>query len=207
MATSFQVFTSAIFAIAILLKGGKSYEGDDRISVSTELNSSVSSYKKVLSNLKTYAKTHNFSGEYFFLVDMKQPSGKARFAVYSSAADSIIYRGLVTHGHCNLVFDDKPVFSNVSGSNCSSLGMYRVGLSYKGRFGLAYKLHGLEKTNSNAFQRYIVLHAHECVPNKEIYPEDLCLSQGCPTVSPQFLQTLKKLIDRTSKPILLKVFV
>ncbi|MGZ8558091.1 MAG: murein L,D-transpeptidase catalytic domain-containing protein [Chitinophagaceae bacterium] len=50
------------------------------------------------------------------------------------------------------------------GRGCTSLGKYIVDNSYIKRFGLAYKLYGLDKTNDKAFQRFVVLHAHECVP-------------------------------------------
>ena len=75
-----------------------------------------------------------------------------------------------------------------------------------GKFGLAYKLYGLDSTNSKAFERFVVLHAHSCVPNEEIDPEPLCQSWGCPTVSPEFLQELKKYIDASEKPILLWIY-
>ena len=96
-------------------------------------------------------------------------------------------------------------YSNVPGCGCTSLGKYKVGYSYSGTFGLAYKLHGLEKTNSNAFKRYVVLHSHECVPE---YPvgDDICQSDGCPTVSPGFLKEIKPLIASSPKPVLLWIF-
>ena len=49
-------------------------------------------------------------------------------------------------------------FSNTPNSELSSLGVYKVGIEYKGKFGRSLKLHGLSKTNSNAYKRAIVLH-------------------------------------------------
>jgi hypothetical protein len=46
------------------------------------------------------------------------------------------------------------------------------------------------KQDNNAFKRFVVLHSHECVPETEVQDE-ICQSDGCPTVSPQFLQQLK----------------
>ncbi len=121
---------------------------------------------------------------------MKIASGSNRFFVYDIQKDSVLQSGLVAHGYGNSNATNI-TFSNVPGSNSSSLGKYKIGNSYNGKFGLAYKLHGLDKTNSNAFDRFVVLHAHECVPDSEIAPEAICMSQGCPTVSPSFLQSLE----------------
>ena len=61
-------------------------------------------------------------------------------------------------------------FSNEEGSLCTSLGKYKIGSSYNGKFGLVYKLYGLDASNSNAFNRFVVLHSHSCVPNTETAP-------------------------------------
>lgn len=50
-----------------------------------------------------------------------------------------------------------------------------IGKSYYVRFGLAFKLNGLGKTNSNALNRPVVLHAHECMPDHEV-AEEVCQS-------------------------------
>jgi hypothetical protein len=71
---------------------------------------------------------------------------------------------------------------------------------------LAYKLHGQDSTNSNAFKRYVVLHAHECVPAGEVDPYPICQSDGCPTVSPAYLKKLAATIDGSPRPILLWIF-
>jgi hypothetical protein len=112
---------------------------------------------------------------------------------------------LVTHGNCNQYWLEGRKYGNAIGCGCSSLGKYKVGNSYSGRFGLAFKLHGLDKTNSNAFSRYVVLHSHSCVPNKEV-AEEICQSNGCPTVSPEFLKQLEQVIKNAHRPVMLWVF-
>ncbi|MEI9913326.1 MAG: murein L,D-transpeptidase catalytic domain-containing protein [Bacteroidota bacterium] len=96
-------------------------------------------------------------------------------------------------------------YGNTVGGGCTSLGKYRIGYSYNGKFGLAFKLYGLDKTNDNAFARFVVLHAHDCVPETEV-TDDICQSDGCPTVAPGFLQQLKPVIDHSKKPVLLWIF-
>jgi hypothetical protein len=147
-----------------------------------------------------------YNSSFIFLIDMSVPSGKPRFVVYNLKKDSIEIAGLVTHGSGSITGKRTLIFSNVPGSNCTSLGKYKIGNAYQGRFGLAYKLHGLNKTNDRAFERFIVLHAHECVPDGEVYPLRICASQGCPTVSPAFLLNLRRYIDASSKPVLMWVY-
>lgn len=155
--------------------------------------------------LKQFASDNGYNTSYCFLVDMKIKSGSNRFFVYDIKKDSVLYAGLVAHGYGNSN-GENVAFSNVPGSNSTSLGKYKIGSAYYGKFRLAYKLHGLDKTNSNAFDRFVVLHAHECVTDKEITPGYLCMSQGCPTVSPPFLKILATYLNNADKPVLLWIY-
>jgi len=153
----------------------------------------------------TFIKKNGYNQSICFFIDLSLPSGQNRFFVYDVANDTISNAGLVTHGRCNQTWLEGRKYSNVPGCGCSSLGKYKVGYSYDGTFGLAYKLYGLDKTNNNAFKRFVVLHSHECVPENEV-KDEICQSDGCPTVSPQFLQQLKPIINEASGPILLWIY-
>lgn len=156
--------------------------------------------------MKNYLRNSGYNEEVCFFINMGMASGKKRFFAYNLKTGTIITSGLVAHGSGGGSTFDTPEYSNKTGSNCTSLGKYKVGQSYHGQFGLAYKLHGLEKTNNNAFNRFVVLHAHECVPDSDIYPDNICMSWGCPTVSPGFLKQLAVQIDKSEKPILLEIY-
>jgi hypothetical protein len=149
---------------------------------------------------------HGYNSSFCFLVDMQLPSGKNRFFVYDLRRDSVLLSGLVAHGSGGRYFSATPVFSNVDGSGCTSLGRYRVGYAYAGQFGPAYKLYGLDTSNSRAFARNVVLHSYAAVPAHETWPQPICNSLGCPMVSPVFLETLRPLIAGTQKPICLWIF-
>jgi hypothetical protein len=69
---------------------------------------------------------------------------------------------------------------------------YKICEKYAGSFGTAFKLKGLDSSNSNAFCRFVVLHAYGCIPDTEPYPLPICNSLGCAMVSCQFLKTLSK---------------
>ena len=168
-------------------------------------NAILEKLKKKSVDAVDFVKKNGYNESVCFLIDMTLPSGQERFFVYDMTKDTIQKAGLVTHGRCNEMWLEGRKYSNVPGCGCSSLGKYKIGYSYNGTFGLAFKLHGLDKTNSNAFKRYVVLHAHECVPESEVQDE-ICQSDGCPTVSPNFLQELKPIIKGSSKPIMLWIF-
>ena len=152
-----------------------------------------------------YNSRHHYNTQYCFMVDMKIESGKKRFFVYNLKKDSVELAGLVTHGG-GTANTGAVQFSNTPNSLCTSLGRYKIGNSYSGKFGLAFKLFGLDNTNSNAYNRFVVLHSHACVPNEEVAPLTICQSWGCPTVAPGFLTELKKYIDQSDKPILMNIY-
>nr|WP_294909083.1 murein L,D-transpeptidase catalytic domain family protein [uncultured Lacibacter sp.] len=154
---------------------------------------------------KQFVKKNKYNEQVCFLIDMKIRSGAERFFVYDLKADTVITSGVVTHGRCNERWLVGRKYGNEPGCGCTSLGKYKIGNAYNGRFGLAYKLHGLESSNNKAFERFVVLHAHECVPEEEVWSE-ICQSDGCPTVSPGFLQQLKKIINTSRQPVLLWIY-
>jgi hypothetical protein len=153
----------------------------------------------------TFLKQKNYNQSICFLLDMSVESGQNRFFVYDLQRDTLQNSGLVTHGRCNENWLEGRKYGNTVGCGCTSLGKYKIGNAYNGKFGLAFKLHGLDKTNDKAYARFVVLHSHSCVPETEVSNE-ICQSDGCPTVSPGFLQQLKPIIQRSTKPVLLWIY-
>ena len=160
----------------------------------------------ITNKVTSYALQNNMSTEYCFLVDMSLPSGRNRFFIYDLNKNSIVHAGLVSHGSCNETFMARPKFSNESKSGCSSLGKYKVGEFYRGKYGKSFRLHGLDNCNSNAYKRAVVIHGYDCVPDAEIYPRVLCNSLGCVMVSYKFFDKISKIIGKTEKPIVLWVY-
>lgn len=164
------------------------------------------SLSKRAHQMADYAEAKGYSGKYCFLIDMSLPSGKNRFFVYDLEKGMVAYTGLVAHGSCEERFLSRAKFSNVANSGCSSLGRYKVGIFYNGKYGKSFKLHGLDNSNSNAFSRGVVIHGYDCVPDEEIFPRVLCNSLGCPMVSYNFFDRLSRIIQRSDKPILLWIY-
>jgi hypothetical protein len=171
-----------------------------RLSQQQRLRQKVDSIRQTL---PAWIREHGFNENTAILADLSVHSGLPRMLVLDLATGKIIDSGLVAHGSGGNGYAEEARFSNQANSYCSSLGKYKIGAAYTGRFGLAFKLHGLEISNSNAFRRAVVLHGHECVPEASNFPDMICNSLGCPTVSPTFLKRLEKRIRASEKPMLL----
>jgi len=160
---------------------------------------------------KSFCKEKGLNTRYCFLVDFSIHSGKNRFFVWDFAKDTIKYQSLCCHGYGQRSTQKTPVFSNVEGSYCSSLGRYRVGARSYSQYGINvhYKLHGYDKTNSNAFKRWVVLHSHSPVSGREIYPAHLPLgwSQGCPVINDEVMRKVDAILKEEKKPVLLWIYI
>lgn len=161
--------------------------------------------KQKAAEAKLFTQRKGYNESICFLIDMNPASGKNRFFIYDLKKDSVRAQGLVAHGNCFEYWLEGRRYSNVVGSGCTSLGKYKIGAHYYGKFGYSYKLHGLDSSNNNAFERTVVLHSHSCIPETEV-PDEICQSNGCPTVAPAFLEQLKTIINNSAKPVLLWIY-
>ncbi len=160
---------------------------------------------------KIYCEENNMNLDVCILIDMQIHSGKKRFFLWDLKGDSILKSGMCSNGTCdNLPGDESgvvPQFSNTPESHCSSLGKYKLGKRGYSTFGIHinYKLHGLEKTNNNAYNRYIVFHSWE-IDDEEIYPFELAESWGCPAVSNNFMKEMDEILKNKKKPLLFWIY-
>jgi len=160
---------------------------------------------KQIDSVKTKALKEDYNTEMAVFINYGKFSGKDRFYLVDLETRKVILSGLCCHGGGYGNDEEKVVFSNVTGSHCSSEGFYKIGYPYTGIFGKAYKLYGLSSTNSNAFERFIVLHSHDCVPETEVN-SSICESQGCPTLAPQVFLKLSTYLDVSKKPVLMWIY-
>ena len=96
----------------------------------------------------------------------------------------MLFHTLVAHGKGS--GDVEPVaFSDLDGSNQSSLGFYRTAAdTYRGKHGLSLKIQGLDPGfNTHAESRAVVVHGAEYVCETYIRQHGhLGRSQGCPAL-------------------------
>jgi hypothetical protein len=123
-----------------------------------------------------------------FYVDLSLDKNDYRFFVLNTKDSVILEQGLCLSG--KLDYKGNVIFSNKIGSNCSSKGVYEIGNEYTGQFGKAFKLNGLDSTNSNALARCVVLHSYGGIPETPNILNVLGISEGCPTVNPSYLEKL-----------------
>lgn len=183
---------------------------------SYEINYPIADFIKTkakASEAYTYCKSKNFNTEFCILIDMSLHSGVKRFFIWDFQKDTVIYSFLVGHGCCyNPWYNDNsksnPQFSNIDGSHCSALGKYKIGKRAHSVWGIniKYFLHGLEKSNSNAYKRLIVFHSWETVSDTEVYPKGTPEGWGCPTISNNSMRIADPLLISSKKSVLMWIY-
>lgn len=145
-------------------------------------------------------------------VDFGISSAYPRFFVYDNQNDSLLTCSKCTHGSGGGSTISKPVFSNEIGSNCSSLGEYK--LTANSRLNTinmpCIRLLGLSKTNSNIAQRGVVIHeapffADDISIGIPI-PVTKCISQGCFGISTKTFNLLQDLMKQKRSIYLYAVY-
>ena len=118
--------------------------------------------------------SQNSSKKRFYLIDMKSGAVEAHLTAHGKGSDPDA-DGNATQ------------FSNVDGSEQSSLGIYRTAEVYIGEHGKTLRLDGLSPTNSKARDRAIVLHPADYVSESDGHAGR---SWGCPAVDPKISSAL-----------------
>lgn len=160
-----------------------------------------------------YCKKKNINTKFCILIDMSLHSGVKRFCVWDFKGDSATYVFMVAHGCCDNQWSadqskDKPSFSNIDGSHCSSLGKYALGKRAYSEWGVGVKyiMHGLEASNTNAKDRLIVFHSWELITDEEVYPQGTVEGWGCPTISNNSFKLVDPMIKASAKPVLMWIY-
>lgn len=131
------------------------------------------------------------------ILDFRKPSTEERLFLLNMKNGSVESM-LVTHGKNSegrLAMAEK--FSNELGSGMSSLGFYLThDEHYYGKHGISLRMEGLSPSNSNAFERAIVIHGADYAAEWFIKEKGrLGLSLGCPAVARskinKLIETLK----------------
>lgn len=133
---------------------------------------------------------------YLTVIDFTQSSNRKRMYLVDMKT-GLVTRYLVSHGkgsdpnHTGMA----KKFSNVEGSNMSSIGMYVTGDEYYGKHGRSMRLVGLEKTNNQALSRAIVVHGAWYVDPQY---KPLGRSQGCPAVEQKYIDSIVNRLKKGS---------
>jgi hypothetical protein len=110
------------------------------------------------------------------------------------------------HGPGKGSTDETPVFSNVPGSHCSSIGRFEVTRLRGRRNKNGFYLKGLEFSNSSAFSRGIMIHSSKWVDRnrwRKYIPLNSKCCLGCVTVSTRDMAYINRLVGKEEGNLLL----
>ncbi len=174
-----------------------------------DLNKTKSKAEEAL----TFCKSSKFNTDFCILIDMSLHSGVKRLVVWDFKTNSASKKYLVGHGCGNNQWSsdeskDHPEFSNEDGSHLSSLGKYKIqGRGYSDwGIHVKYLMHGLEKNNSNALQRFIVFHSWNLMSDEEVFPKGSPEGWGCPTISNNAMKEIDPMLQKSKKPVLMWIY-
>lgn len=157
------------------------------------------------------ASRYGADARYMIIVDYSIPSNHDRLFIWDTEQDKIVEKFWCAHGFGGNSTAEKPEFSNVVGSNCSSLGWFTVDCSVgvSAKYGYPYHaVDGLDACNSNARKREILIHpwssvSHDAAAQIE---EPMALdyrSAGCFTTTHLGFETIDRYIKSRQQRILL----
>ena len=128
------------------------------------------------------------------IVDLSQSSRNKRFYLIDIKNNKLLVNTYVAHGK-NSGVDVANEFSNVNGSEKSSLGFYVTSETYKGKHGTSLRIQGMDTGfNDNAEPRGIVVHGANYVNESRARSAYMGRSQGCPALPTQNFKQVINLI-------------
>lgn len=192
----------AIIGAALLLAADSGLFSPGRIAGNSRFPEMECRAEKALQ----YAERKGLNDNYCLFLDYSIPSGKPRLFVWSFAENRVVYSAHAMHGPGKGSTDKTPVFSNVPGSKCSSVGRFEVTRDRGKRNKSGFRLKGLERSNNCAYGRGIMIHGSRYVDaNKwrKFIPLNAKSCQGCVTVSTRDMAYINKLVGKEKGNLLL----
>lgn len=149
--------------------------------------------------LREFCSREGYNTRVAIFVDLSRHSGRRRFVAWDMERNVPIFTCPVSHGSGSKrshVRSAYATLSNQDGSHLSSLGRALVAERYEGRYGVAYRLDGLDATNSNLRPRCVVLHGWEHTTSFPIFPCATVGSFGCPVLSRKMMRRVDELLQK-----------
>ncbi|MBC7457052.1 MAG: murein L,D-transpeptidase catalytic domain family protein, partial [Bdellovibrionaceae bacterium] len=168
-----------IILILFMLLGNlaQAYNENMVIQAAQKIGIPQNQIKKITGYMAKYS-VNILNKNYITFVDFSKPSTEHRgFLIQTDTGRTQSF--LVSHGkNSGGLYAEH--FSNVMGSNMSSLGLYYVKQTYSGDNGYSARVSGLEASNSNVEVRTIVIHPADYVSDAFIQNNGMLgRSEGC----------------------------
>lgn len=155
--------------------------------------------------LYDFCRAKGYNTRISLIVDLSRHSGLCRFVVWNYEQDRALLCCPVSHGSGSKMPHKRSAYARVSnddGSHLSSVGRALVAERYEGRYGVAYRLDGLDATNSNLRSRCVVLHGWKYTSSYPIFPLATVGSFGCPVLSCKMMAKVDAMLQNESGVIL-----
>lgn len=170
---------------------------------------STERFRRRATELLEYCREHGFNTHIALLWDLSLHSGRRRLALWNFDDDRAEHIFVASHGsgsRCAHVPSAYARTSNTDGSHLSSEGHALLGERYQGRYGTAYRMDGLDESNSALRPRCVVLHGWRYTPAFPIWPLPAVGSWGCPVVARRSMTTLDRALRDESRVVLWAYF-
>ena len=155
--------------------------------------------------LRAWCHRHDYNTRIVIFVDLSLHSGRNRFVVWDFEREQPLLICPVSHGSGSAKPHKRTAYAEVSnedGSHLSSVGRVLVAERYEGRYGVAYRLDGLDSSNSNLRSRCVVLHSWRYTTSFPIYPLPTVGSFGCPVISRKMMARLDSILKNESRVVM-----
>lgn len=191
--------TSLSATLCMALMGGNWHSSADELSLLARLSKAAPSLDsailgRAVAAMDCAVKHGSEPAARLAVIDFSLPSSEPRMWIFDLQMHTLLLEDLVAHGKGSGDNYAKS-FSNIEGSNQSSIGLFRTQESYIGHNGYSLRLDGLEEgINDQARNRAIVIHAADYVDDSwvENYGR-IGRSEGCPAVRPE---VAKMVVDK-----------
>ena len=155
--------------------------------------------------LYAFCQERGFNTRVALLMDLGRHSGRRRFVVWDFQQGKALHSFPASHGSGSARSHVRSAYaecSNEDGSHLSSAGRALVAERYVGRYGVAYRLDGLDETNSALRKRCVVLHGWRYTTSFPIYPFPTVGSWGCPVLSRRAMRKVDEILQREERVVL-----
>lgn len=155
--------------------------------------------------LYAFCQERGYNTRVALMMDLGCHSGRRRFVVWDFQQGRALYSFPVSHGSGSARSHVRSAYaecSNEDGSHLSSAGRALVAERYVGRYGVAYRLDGLDETNSALRKRCVVLHGWRYTTSFPIYPFPTVGSWGCPVLSRRAMRKVDEILQREERVVL-----
>lgn len=155
--------------------------------------------------LAEFCRERGYNCRVGLLWDLSMHSGRRRLAVWNFETGRAEHLLVASHGSGSARPHIPSAYartSNDDGSHLSSCGRALVGERYEGRYGTAYRLDGLDDSNSALRERCVVLHGWAYTTSFAVWPLPSVGSWGCPAVSRRAMVLLDDVLSREKGVVL-----